>query len=252
LRGAKEAKAKLRVEGADGQVREVEMPRTLEFYRVLFPPPRQTPIYAVLPNGYGYIDLARLPFAEAQKAMDLVMNTPGVIFDMRGYPNGTAPEIAPRLSEKMQVTGARFRRPFQSGGAGDIGGRNGIAAEFSFDQKMPPPKGAIYKGKVVMLINEDAMSQSEHLCLFFEAATNVTFIGSPTNGANGDVTNLVLPGGIYVNFSGHDVRHADGRQLQRVGIQPQITVEPTPRGIREGRDEVLEAAIKYLDAALKK
>ena len=180
------------------------------------------------------------------------MNTSGLIFDMRGYPNGTAPEIGPRLSEKKQFTVARFRRPFLSGGAGDIGGRNSIAAEFSFDQKMPLPKGAIYKGKVVMLINEDAMSQSEHLCLYFEAATNVTFIGSSTDGANGDIANLVLPGGIYVSFSGHDVRHADGRQLQRVGIQPQIAVEPTPRGIREGRDEVLEAAIKFLDTALKK
>jgi len=78
------------------------------------------------------------------------------------------------------------------------------------------------------------------------------FIGSSTDGENGDVTNLVLPGGIIVSFSGHDVRHADGRQLQQIGIQPQITAEPTPRGIREGRDEVLEAAIKYLDAALKK
>jgi C-terminal processing protease CtpA/Prc len=252
LRGAKDSRAKLRVEGADGQVREVEIPRTVEFYRVAFPPPRQTPIYSVLPNGYGYIDLARLPLAEAQKAMDLVMNTSGLIFDMRGYPNGTAWEVGPRLSEKKEFTVARFRRPFQSGGAGDIGSRNGIAADYSFEQKMPPPKGAIYKGKVVMLINEDAISQAEHTCLFFEAATNVTFIGSPTDGANGDVTNLVLPGGIYVNFSGHDVRHADGRQLQRVGIQPQITVEPTPGGIREGRDEVLEAAIKYLAAALKK
>ena len=252
LRGPKNISAKLRVEGADGQVREVEIPRSLEFFRVIFPPPRNTPVYTVLPNGYGYIDLARLPLAEAQKAMDLVINAPGLIFDMRGYPNGTAMEIGPRLSEKKQFTGARFRRPFQSGGAGDIGGRNGIAADFSFDQKTPPPKGAIYKGKVVMLINEDAVSQSEHLCLFFEAATNVTFIGSPTGGANGDVTNLVLPGGIYVSFSGHDVRHADGRQLQRVGIQPQIKVVPTPGGIREGRDEVLEAAIKYLDATVKK
>jgi C-terminal processing protease CtpA/Prc len=80
----------------------------------------------------------------------------------------------------------------------------------------------------------------------------VTFIGSPTNGANCDVTDLVLPGGIYVGFSGHDVRHADGRQLQRVGIQPYVRVGPTPRGIREGRDEVLEAAVNHLASALKK
>jgi C-terminal processing protease CtpA/Prc len=88
--------------------------------------------------------------------------------------------------------------------------------------------------------------------MFFESATNVTFIGTPTNGANGDVTNLVLPGGIYASFSGHDVRHADGRQLQRVGIQPHIKIEPTISGIREGRDEILEGAIKFLDSTAKR
>jgi C-terminal processing protease CtpA/Prc len=57
---------------------------------------------------------------------------------------------------------------------------------------------------------------------------------------------------IYATFSGHDVRHADGRQLQRIGIQPHIEVEPTPKGLRKGRDEVFEAAVKYLDSTLKK
>jgi hypothetical protein len=40
--------------------------------------------------------------------------------------------------------------------------------------------------------------------------------------------------------------------LQRVGIQPHIRVEPTPQGIRDGRDEVLEAGIQYLDSTVKK
>ena len=252
LRGAKDSKAKLRIEGIDGQVRELEMPRTASLRNVSVAPPRTTPIYQVLPNGYGYIDVARLPLAEAHKAMDAVMNTPGVIFDIRGYPNGTAWAIAPRLSERKNFTAAQFRRPFQSATDFYNGDLEGNAPDYSFEQKMPPAGGAIYKGKVVVLINEDAISQSEHTCLFIEAATNATFIGSATNGANGDVTNLVLPGGIYVSFSGHDVRHADGRQLQRVGIQPHIKVEPTARGFGEGRDEVLEAATKYLDSALKK
>jgi len=252
LRGAKDSKAKLRIEGADGQLREVEMPRTLALGNVAAPPRRKTPIYRVLANGYGYIDLARSPLADAQKAMDAVMKAPGLIFDMRGYPNGTAWEIGPRLSEKKNFTVAQFRRPFQAATALDDEDLEGSAPDYSFEQKMPPAKGAIYKGKVVVLINEDAISQSEHTCLFFEAATSATFIGGATNGANGDVTNLVLPGGIYVSFSGHDVRHADGRQLQRVGIQPHIKIEPTPKGIREGRDEVLDAAVKYLDAKPKK
>lgn len=252
LRGAKDTRAKLRIEGADGQIREVEMLRTVPAGSVTVPPPRKTPIYQVLPNGYGYIDLARLPLDEAHKAMDAVMNTPGLIFDMRGYPNSTAWEIGPRLSEKKNFTVAQFRRPFLSAQSFDDEDPERRAPDYSVEQHLPSAKGGIYKGKVIVLINEHAISQSEHTCLVFEAATDVTFIGSATDGANGDVTNLVLPGGIYVAFSGYDVRHADGRQLQRVGIQPHIKVEPTPKGIREGRDEVFEAAVKYLDSAMKK
>jgi hypothetical protein len=50
---------------------------------------------------------------------------------------------------------------------------------------------------------------AEHTGLFFEAVNSTKFIGSATEGANGDVTNLSVPGGIYVGFSGQGVWHAD-------------------------------------------
>jgi hypothetical protein len=55
-----------------------------------------------------------------------------------------------------------------------------------------------------------------------------------------------LPGGLVVGFTGYDVRHVDGRQLQRVGLVPHIQVRPTLAGIREGQDEVLARALRYL------
>jgi C-terminal processing protease CtpA/Prc len=254
LRGAPNSKARVKVESADGKVQELELARSVAWASALAPIQRTTPkVYEVLPSGYGYIDLERLQLADAQKALDAMMNTPAIIFDMRGYPNGTAWALAPRLTERKNVTAALFRRPFQSAAnfvEEDFAG--GAVPDFSFGQKLPPAAGAIYKGRVVMLINHEAISQAEHTCMFFEAATDVTFIGTPTNGANGDVTNLSLPGGIYVSFSGHDVRHADGRQLQRLGIQPTVRIEPTVAGVREGRDEVLEAAIKFLKSGSKK
>jgi C-terminal processing protease CtpA/Prc len=251
LRGAKDSKVRLGIEGATGPAREIELTRSASVDD-LFSALSKTPVYQVLPSGYGYMDLTRLPLVDAHKAMDAVMDTPAIIFDMRGYPNGTAWEIAPRLTEKKNVTGALFSRPIQVATSFGEEGFQGGTQSYSFEQKLPESKGAIYKGKVVMLINEDAISQAEHTCLFFESATHVTFIGSPTNGANGDITNLVLPGGVYISFSGHNVRHADGRQLQRVGIQPQIKVEATIKGVREGRDEVLEAAVKFLDSNAKR
>jgi len=103
-----------------------------------------------------------------------------------------------------------------------------------------------YKGKTVMLIDERTISQAEHTGLLLQAANKTKFVGSPTAGANGDVTNFVVPGGISIGFSGHDVRMASGGQLQRNGLQPDVLVVPTLNGIRHGRDEVLEKAVEYL------
>jgi C-terminal processing protease CtpA/Prc len=159
---------------------------------------------------------------------------------MRGYPRGTAWAIRPRINTKGARDAAEFRRPL-------VGGEGFSSGSFYFLQPIPDRGGKpLYRGKTVMLIDERAISQSEHTGLFFEAANGTTFLGSPTAGANGDVTTLTVPGDIVISFSGHDVRHADGRQLQRVGLVPHLEARPTIRGLRDGRDEVLERARKYL------
>jgi C-terminal processing protease CtpA/Prc len=235
LAGEEKSLARIAFKNGQGESREVSVPRTLNYLRH----ERTTPVYSVLPEGFGYMDLARLAVPEVDKAFEAVKNTPAVIMDMRGYPKGTAWAIAPRLVEK-KIAVAQFRRPETHGVFIDW------PSQCAFDQSTEPGGPWRYTGKIVVLINEEAISQAEHTCLFLEAAAGATFIGSPTNGANGDVTATVLPGGITVNFSGHDVRHADGRQLQRLGIQPHVRVEPTIEGIRAGRDEVLAKAIEFL------
>ncbi|HKG59483.1 MAG TPA: S41 family peptidase [Pyrinomonadaceae bacterium] len=247
LLGPKDSVAKLKVQNIAGETRDVELPRTQsitdpKLSRLV---ERSTPVIQVLPSGFGYADLDRLQAGEVDKMFETIKGTPAVIFDMRGYPNGTAWSIAPRLTEKKNVVAALFSRPILE--ATDLTNSElAESARYSFAQRIPERQGDVYKGKVVVLINEDAISQAEHSCMFFEAATDVTFIGTPTAGANGDVTLMVLPGNLTVSFSGHDVRHADGRQLQRVGIQPTIKVAPTIRGLIDGRDEILEAAVKFL------
>jgi C-terminal processing protease CtpA/Prc len=253
LTGPKDSVVKLRVRGPNGKEREVELTRSISpsdprYYAAMN---REGPVIKLLPQGYGYVDLGRLEVGEVDKMFETIKNAPAVIFDMRGYPTGSAWEIAPRLTEKKNVVAALFFRSLlepsslTSTDYADHASHTGA-------QPLPAAKGSVYKGKVVMLINEEAISRAEHACLFFEAATDVTFIGTPTQGANGDVTLMVLPGNLPISFSGHDIRHADGRQLQRLGIQPHVKVAPTIRGKIEGRDEILDAAIKHLHKSLKK
>ena len=55
-----------------------------------------------------------------------------------------------------------------------------------------------------------------------------------------------VPGGVTISFSSHDVRQVNGGKLQRLGLQPAVSISPTIKGIRDGRDEVLDKALEYL------
>jgi len=52
--------------------------------------------------------------------------------------------------------------------------------------------------------------------------------------------------GFTTRFSGLGVFSPDRRPTQRIGIVPDIVVTPTIAGIRAGRDEVLEEAIRQI------
>ena len=47
-------------------------------------------------------------------------------------------------------------------------------------------------------------------------------------------------------ISGIGVFYPDKKPTQRIGIVPDIVVKPTIAGVRDGRDEVLEAALRQI------
>jgi C-terminal processing protease CtpA/Prc len=245
LNGPDSSIAELSLVGANGRSRTVRLPRSLAFRDSLFHL-RKGAILRVLPGNIGYTDLDRLGPAMVDSMFRLFRDTRGIVFDMRGYPQATAWAIAPHLTRARQVVAARFRTPVAVQPAGSIGDMLGGTAVEVFEQTLPPPVAPWYSRPTVMLIDENTQSQAEHTGLFFEAANGTRFVGSQTAGANGDISNFQVPGGILIWFSGHDVRHADGRQLQRVGLKPDLVVRPTIAGIRAGRDEVLERGMQYL------
>jgi C-terminal processing protease CtpA/Prc len=249
LSGPEGSTATVVVRDGAGHEREVKLPRHASYYGA-YESERTGDVVRLLPGNIGYADLDRLPPSGVDEMFEKFKNTRAIIFDMRGYPKGTAWVIAPRLTERTGVVGAVFyrRNPIYPEGAnGDLLDQD---LTFTFSQALPTTTKWRYTGKTVMLIDERALSQAEHTGLFFEAANGTKFVGSPTGGANGDVTNFFVPGGIRISFSGQGVRHADGRQLQRKGLAPDVDVRPTIAGIRAGRDEVLDKAIEYLEHEL--
>lgn len=241
--------ATLELRGADARIRTVRVARLevpAERPREKPATGRSGPILRLFPGNIGYADLDRLSSDMVDSMFTMFSTAKGIIFDMRGYPNGTAWQIAPRLTDRSRVAAALFTERIARSPRGVLGNATDEALERSFVQYLPAGGGDPYRGWTVMLVDERTQSQAEHTGLFFEAANGTKFVGSRTAGTNGDVTNVALPGDILVWFTGLAVRHADGRPLQRVGLEPDIPARPTIRGIRAGRDEVLERALAYL------
>ncbi len=208
----------------------------------LMAPRGSAPHFKVLADNIGFIDLVNLTADEVDAAMNAVKDTRALIFDVRGYPHGTAFDIGPRLGFNKDISGvAQICVPIVRSAASGLE----RVCEASL-QRLPAWEGERYTNPVIALIDNEAISHAEHSCLILEAYTNVTFIGSPTRGANGNVSHVALPGGLSVSFTGLEVRHADGRQLQTTGIVPQILVRPTIAGLRAGRDQVLERALTFV------
>jgi C-terminal processing protease CtpA/Prc len=100
---------------------------------------------------------------------------------------------------------------------------------------------------LVVLVNEKSQSQAEYTAMAFRAVQNSTIIGSTTAGADGNISEILLPGGLRTLISGIGVYYPNGTETQRIGIVPDITVKPTIKGIKEGKDEVLAKAIEIIN-----
>jgi hypothetical protein len=198
-------------------------------------------IYRLLPGNVGYVDLVRLSENQVDSMFRSLASTKAIVFDMRGYPQISFVSLARRLNRHTEpIVAAQLRIPV-------VPSPDTTRTTFRlFRQMLARDSAPPYTGRTVMLIDGRTISAAEHIGLHLESANGTEFIGTQTAGADGDVTSVALPGNLSIIFTGIDVRHADGRQLQRVGLIPTIRVAPTIAGIRAGRDEVLERAVRYV------
>lgn len=193
--------------------------------------------YTVINGNIGYIFPGRYKNAQLPAIKKAFENTKGIIVDMRCYPR-----------EFMPFTFGNYLKPsaspFVKFTVGDIN-NPGL---FSFEQPLSNGEANpnYYKGTVVEIVNETTQSQAEYTTMAFQSAPDVTVIGSTTAGADGNVSPIFLPGGIFTYISGIGVYYLNGDETQREGIRIDVPVKPTIQGIKNGKDDFLKRQSKSL------
>jgi C-terminal processing protease CtpA/Prc len=212
---------------------------TVEATRDTFPrlrEPRPLPIEEIRP-GIVYVDLDRASLDGLEGRMPQLAEARAVVFDLRGYPNGNH-EVLRHLTDRP-LRSARWMVPLAI-----YPDRERIAGWDTSGVWSLEPAQPRVTGKVLFLTDARAISYAESFLGIVEAYRLGEIVGQATAGANGNVNPMSLPGGYRVMWTGMRVLKHDGSRHHLVGIQPTVPVERTLRGVREGRDEVLEKAVE--------
>ncbi|MGG5506249.1 MULTISPECIES: S41 family peptidase [unclassified Myroides] len=192
--------------------------------------------FRLLDQTIGYVTLANIQKEDIPEIKQMFKDTKGIIIDIRNYPTAfTAFDLGGWFVD--QAT------PFVKFTVGDV--NNPGTFVFTPLLEIPNDKEP-YTGKIVVLVNAYTQSQAEYTAMAFRAGKNTTIVGSTTSGADGDMAQFHLPGGLRTAISGIGVYYPDGTETQRIGIIPDIIVRPTIEGIKKGKDELLEKALEIV------
>lgn len=192
--------------------------------------------YKLLEGNIGYITLANIQSEDILEIKEAFINTEGIVIDIRNYPSTFVPFLLGTFFMSKPTPFVKFTN-----------GNVNNPGEFTYTEPLSiPASGITYAGKLVILVNELSQSQAEYTTMAFRATPNSIVIGSTTAGADGNVSKIALPGGLKTMISGIGVYYPNGEETQRVGIVPDIEVLPTIKGIKEGKDELLEKAIEVI------
>lgn len=192
--------------------------------------------FRMLSPSVAYLKISAVKADEISANIEAARDTQGIVVDLRGYPSEFVVFKLGGHFIAKDTAFALFAVPDLSN-----------PGAFNWTQPISlKPEQPYYDGKLLALVDETTQSQAEYTAMALRAAPRSTIVGSATAGADGNVSRLPLPGGMWSLLSGIGVYYPDKRPTQRVGIEPDITARPTVSGIRRGQDEVLAAALRQV------
>lgn len=198
------------------------------------------PTFRLLSPEIAYLKLSSVKAADVPNYIERARSTHGLIVDLRNYPSDFVVYALGSCLVSKPIPFAEFSiADLSNPGAFRIGHVESLE-----------PAQPHYDGKVVVLVNAVTQSQAEYTTMALQAAPQTVVVGSTTAGADGNVSQIPLPGGLHTMISGLGVFYPNGASAQRVGVRVDLSTQPTITGVAAGHDELLEKAIRQIDPSL--
>jgi carboxyl-terminal processing protease len=252
LHGGDASVAALRVRGVDAKTNELHIARSMGSGEVVtlgnLPPLRVEFLSREMqtPGGKRAGVIAFSVWMTAindrfEQAIDRFRRDDGLVIDLRGNPGGLAGMMGGIsghvIAEPLLLGTMRTRQA-----PAPLTFRVNPRFATSDGRKVEP-----YAGPVALLVDELTGSTSETFAGALQSLGRARVFGRPTMGqALPALTKQLSNGDVLVHAIG-DFVTSTGKSLEGDGVIPDEAVPLSPRALAEGRDQVLEAALRWFD-----
>ncbi len=190
--------------------------------------------------GYVYYESFANPVSDNN--LDLVLanidQEKGLIIDVRSNGGGStenARRIVSRFTDEKRLVGYNYVKTGP--------GYNDFRKQEIF---IEPHDGQRYTGNIILLTNRRSYSATTYFTQYMKALPNVTIIGDTTGGGGGMPAFHDLPNGWLLRVSSTRFYSPQNVNIES-GVDPHIRVDMTKESMLEGKDDILERAIRQLN-----
>jgi C-terminal processing protease CtpA/Prc len=196
--------------------------------------------FSELKNNVYYLDLVKISYKEALTALDKLAGARGVILDIRGMGTYTLREVFYHLVD-TDMHGFILSVP-------EVIYPDRENVEYTGHDYTYPGRPPLVKGKKVFITDTRATQLSETFLGIAKQRKLGEIVGQPTAGIYGQFNSFILPGRYRVYWAGLRVVKQDRSPFFLKGIEPTVPVQRTIDGVKQGKDELLEKAIRIMNS----
>jgi carboxyl-terminal processing protease len=179
-----------------------------------------------------------------ERAVDEFRKADGLVIDLRGNPGGLAGMIG-------GIAGHVLADPLV---LGTMRTRDSTLT-FRANPRLVTAdarKVAPFAGPVAILVDELTASTSEVFAGGLQSLGRARVFGRQSMGQALPALTRQLPNGDVLIYAIGDFVTSTGKSLEGGGVMPDVAVALSPKALAEGRDEPLDAAIRWIDEGKRK